>query len=76
MKVNRKQGLEKDENMWKMGVTSIPGVLSCGPTSVPNILTAELGVGGREWGRQELAAVHREKRKPQRCGRGCFAYGW
>ena len=46
-----------------MGVTSIPGVLSCGPTSVPNILTAELGVGGREWGRQELAAVHREKKK-------------
>ena len=49
-----------------MGVTSVPGVLSAGPSFVPNVVTAELGVGGRGWGGQELTAVHREKRKPQR----------
>lgn len=45
-----------------MGVTSVPGVLSAGPSFVPNVVTTELSVGGREWGRQELTAVHREKR--------------
>ena len=63
MKVNRKQGLEKDENVWKVGMTSTAGVLSCGPTFVPNIVTTGLGVGGMELGRQELTVVHRGKKE-------------
>ena len=44
-------------------MTSTAGVLSCGPTFVPNIVTTGLGVGGMELGRQELTVVHREKKK-------------
>ena len=44
-------------------MTSTAGVLSCGPTFVPNIVTTGLGVGGMELGRQELTVVHRGKKE-------------